>query len=166
MSKTTSFTKPEGVCWQQYNFRILSHQDDNTKAKQYRASQNNLSPKAIHSEIFSSQWKTLLNTSFSHLYSFRRRSEEHRTYIDREKADQIPSFQATSHLQKKAIRMHAPHPNPRTLKYSWSIYMFMDSRQPPFAFQSPQPCSTNPFSSNCTGCLVLPAAASFIHSFC
>jgi len=35
------------LCWQQYIFRILSHQDGNIKVKQCRVSQNNLLPKAI-----------------------------------------------------------------------------------------------------------------------
>ena len=90
------------------------------------------------------------STPHSVFFTLSPEGQEHRTHVDRQQADQIPSFQATSHLLQKGIRMQtiwAVSPPSKTTEVIL-IYMFMDSRQPPFAFQSPQPCSTNPFPQN------------------
>ena len=78
-------------------------------------------------------------TPLSVFFTLSPEGQEHRTHVDRQQADQIPSFQATSHLLQKGIRMQtiwAVSPPSKTTEVIL-VYMFMDSRQPPLLSNHP-----------------------------
>jgi hypothetical protein len=96
------------LCWQQYIFRILSHQDDNTKVKQCRVRQNNLLPKAISlRHLFLSVESTaehLIQSSLLFPQMARRAKDTHRQGAGR--SDSIFPSNVTSSAERHQNAYH------------------------------------------------------------
>jgi hypothetical protein len=127
--------------WQEHIFGISAHQDDKTKEKQCRAPNHQYVAQChfIHQSSFSFGRRHFW-TFLIHSVIFTLSPDEHR-YTQR--ARQIPSLQATSHLQQKAMRNQNAIPSATRLLPPCTSFYFLPPKPLKFLLSA---CSWIPAS--------------------